>query len=253
MSLSVWRDEAKGLINGMKPEDLADQDDPNTVDLTSDFEADSTPSRSKRKGQGEPSKSSSPTTDVDINMDMNMDTSSRPPSSATEVDDDEFDIDTMMREEEERLEKMRAAAASASTSLVPSASATVTYRNADADDDEAMWAEVDGLGEESIPVPPSANARQPFATTQPSVNASDEDDDMWDLMGDTGAAPYIPPPVPPIDKDLVPQPDVEPVPPIIDENTEEGRTRNSPTEAKSLEPITEQRPTNDEDWDDMYL
>jgi len=36
VSLSVWRDEAKGLINGMKPEE--NDNDNETIDLTSDAE-----------------------------------------------------------------------------------------------------------------------------------------------------------------------------------------------------------------------
>lgn len=236
MSLSVWRDEAKGLINGMKPEDATDQNDENVVDLTSDIEPDSSPSGINQKVQ--PPRSSSPTTDIDMDMDL----PSRPPSSATDFDDDDYDIDALLKEEEERLEKIRAAAASTSVSsgntTIPKP--TATYRNASTeDDDEAMWAELNDVDGDSAPAP---------ANSAPKVAHTDEDDDMWDIMGDTVTAPYVPPSPPHIANGQISHPDQEPMA-AANGSMGHGGVDN----AEEITKPVEIRPTNDEDWDDMYL
>jgi replication fork protection complex subunit Csm3/Swi3 len=258
----------------MKPEDpdLGNADTTGVIDLTSDIEPEaSSPSRAQ---QIRPSKvPSSPTTDADADVNMDLDVHSRPPSSSTEVDDDDFDIDALIKDEEERLAKMRAASsASASTSSPSVATAPVisvpqtakaTSRDTGADDDEeAMWDELNGLGDESIPPPP------PPPPAMPTSVPHDEDEDMWDVVREMDAGiddvqqrPYVPPPPP------------TPPPPVVEEihvSQPEPQSENAPSSANVIasghsnavdedadkaedKEKEEKRPTNDEDWEDMYL
>jgi replication fork protection complex subunit Csm3/Swi3 len=228
----------------MKPGDP--DDSAGVIDITSDNEPESSPSRAKRQN------SSSPTTGANVDM---VDVQSGPPSSSTEADgDDDFDIDALVREEEERLAKMKynSSAAVASSSAQPSASPTApapkaTYINAGADDDEAMWDELNGLGDESFLPPPPPPAHT-------------DDEDMWDVVREMDTAtdvqqPYVPPPPPP--------PEPEHALPGLEAANENGggagagdtsTVEESAGEDKELVgEEKEKRPTNDDDWDDMYL
>jgi replication fork protection complex subunit Csm3/Swi3 len=227
----------------MKPGDP--DDSAGVIDITSDNEPESPPSRAKRQ------KSSSPTTDANADM---VDVQSGPPSSSTEADgDDNFDIDALLREEEERLAMMKynSSAAVASSSAQASASPVAlapktTYINAGADDDEAMWDELNGLGDESFSLPPP-----------PLAHADDED--MWDVVREMDTAtdvqqPYVlPPPSPPPKHAL-------PVLQAANENGGGGGSRYTSTVEEStgedkelVGEEKERRPTNADDWDDMYL
>jgi hypothetical protein len=264
VSLSVWRDEAKGLINGMKPEDLTgDPDAPGIIDLTSDIEPDSSPSRKKQR------RSSSPTTDVDM-----VNVPSGPPSSGTEVDDDDFDIDALVKEEEERLAQMKDNSSAATTSFSPRALAALapkaTYRDAEADDDdEAMWDELNGLGDELIspPPPPLSTGLTPTAPTAlpPPLTAPGGDEDMWDVVREMDAGmdvqqPYIPPPPPPHVEEVQVEPEHAPSTAAGAEsangNGDSVGGTNTVEQVKEKELVEEgkgTRPTNDDDWEDMYL
>lgn len=224
MSLGVWRDEAKGLINGKKPEEL--DDGGNIVDLTSDVEPASSPSRVK------PPQSSSPATDHDMDMDMEHPT--RPPSSGTDYDGDEgaFDLDAVLREqEEEELQKLRASAAAASARVAPKQIETV-----DDDEMDALWAELD-------------NAPSGPASAPPPRLVPDEDEDMRDIMQDTEPeAAWVPSAAP----DMAEVAAVLSPPSNAEQATTAPGASAAEVEAKDFQPATETRPTNDDDWDDMY-
>lgn len=211
-------------MNGKKPED---PDDKAVVDLTSDVEPDSSPSRPKRKLLHP--KSSSPLIDADMDMDTEQPT--RPPSSSTEFDDDGFDMDAIMKEqEEESLQRLRAASGKAA--LAPKAQAV--YADEDVD---AMWAELD-----DIDVAPAASAPAP----QP---VPDDDDEMWDIMQDNEpeVAPWVPPAAP-----VLEDPIILPEPSVPDENTGRAEVGDGGADAREKSAAENRRPTNDEDWDDMY-
>lgn len=171
---------------------------------------------------------------------MDIDKDSQPPKSsssspAPNVEDD-FDIDTFVREEEERLARMRAASSSVSVSAAVSSPATkavprATYKAGAADEaEEAMWDAVNGV-EDVI----SSTSDAVSKLVQAPVH---EDEDMWDLMNDgpgPSDAPYVPPPVP-----------------AIVEGGSEGGGGGGNVQAHEGGSVS-RRPTNDEDWDDMYL
>lgn len=209
VSLSVWRDEAKGLINGMKP------GDPETIDLTSDIEPEkSSPHRPKRPTHN----SSSPASDVDVNM-VNIPT--RPPSSTIETYDDDFDIDALMEEEE-----------------------------------GAKWVELNGAS--APPSPPPVPPPVPSTVRMQQANLPDEDEDMWDVVRELNSGmsvqlPYIPP-----------SPSTDPMPPTtaVSGNTHGDKSPGVDTGKDAADGNTttdkgkgrgEERPTNDDDWEDMYL
>ncbi|KDQ60940.1 hypothetical protein JAAARDRAFT_125198 [Jaapia argillacea MUCL 33604] len=172
VALSVWRDEAKGLINGVKVDD-----DP--IDLTSDVEPDEENASKAATGSN--------LTDTDVHMHDSR-PPTRPPSSASErptTDDDEFDLDMMIRQEEEmRVEDVAAAANS-----------NVTYRSNNAkssskaidEDEEAMWAEMMAMGAfADDPPPPSSDppdqSNVTATTTRQNPSDSLDDEDMWDIV-----------------------------------------------------------------------
>lgn len=225
MSLGVWRDEAKGLINGKKPEEL--DDGVNIVDLTSDVEPASSPSHIK------PPQSSSPATDHD--MDMEMEQPTRPPSSGTDYEGDEgaFDLDAVLREhEEEELQRLRASAAAASARVAPKQQ----VETVDDDEMDALWAEFNNAPSGPTPAPP------------PRL-VPDEDEDMWDIMQDTEPeAAWVPSAAPDmveVAAALLPPSDVGHAASATGASVAE-------VEAKDIQPTTKTRPTNDDDWGDMY-
>ncbi|KII88438.1 hypothetical protein PLICRDRAFT_698822 [Plicaturopsis crispa FD-325 SS-3] len=115
VALSVWHDEAKGIVKGEKADDA--------IDLASDAEVDDEAADNDR-GKNDTSRSS------------------LPPSSASEPDGDDFDIDALIREEEERAADLarQAAAAAPSTS--------------NDDDEEALWGALGEMPPSSSPARP---------------------------------------------------------------------------------------------------
>ncbi|KAF9242124.1 replication fork protection component Swi3-domain-containing protein [Melanogaster broomeanus] len=164
--LSVWRDEAKGLVNGRQPDD-----DPDVIDLTE-------PTLVGTEDDKEP-ENHQPTSDG---------ASSRAPSlppASSDAEDDDFDIDAIIRAEEDRLATLRATTSgsgSAQTSPTPKPPAKASYReNPDANavdiDEAALWDDLDPFdGPQPLSNPPQS--------TTPSSAAPDEEEDMWDVVNE---------------------------------------------------------------------
>jgi replication fork protection complex subunit Csm3/Swi3 len=147
VALSVWRDEAKGIVNGKGP--IPDED----PDAGSDDEVNlprDVPVASSREGS--PSRG--------------------PPTSGSEAEDD-FDLDAAIREEEE-LERIRAQSGGAKKATAAT----------DDMDDEAFWAElaqssgvdVDGIAGPSAPKAPAQPAK--------AAPAQVTEDELWEEMDD---------------------------------------------------------------------
>ncbi|KAG1803803.1 Swi3-domain-containing protein [Suillus plorans] len=151
--LSVWRDEAKGLVNGKEPgenggDDVIDLTDPNLEDA-----------------------------------DMNDDSSSlHAPSllpSSSEAEDDDFDIDAVVREEEKRLAAFRAQRSVSPEPPAPKAKYKVLPPEV-ADgmdiDEEAMWNDLE-IFDDSIP-----NPTPPPESSKSSLVVDSQDEEMWDMV-----------------------------------------------------------------------
>ncbi|KAI0340103.1 Swi3-domain-containing protein [Trametopsis cervina] len=166
-TLSIWRDESKGLINGRRPEDLVPLGDPSDgSNSDSDSDRDVEPVAAATSA----ARSNSPPT--------------RPPSSASErpssapPDDDEFDIDAMIQEDEERQ-----AAESASYASLPQPPSTQGL--SEPDEDQDMWDQLDAAFDDVQ------------APAQPPQAMDADDDDMWDIvreMEDNASSAPPPPP-----------------------------------------------------------
>jgi replication fork protection complex subunit Csm3/Swi3 len=172
VALSVWRDEAHGLVNGKVPESAED-----TVDLTSDVENPG-PNASANNNRAP----SSPPPEF-----------SRPPSSTGDIEED-FDIDAFLAHEEEQ-----AASATVDQTSAPPVKHTYgqgTTESGTSIDDQMDWDAVDALDDV---VPPVAaenlfdndapmndvndkeNISPPLIVDEPpAIIASHEDD--WDEM-----------------------------------------------------------------------
>ncbi|EIW85142.1 Swi3-domain-containing protein [Coniophora puteana RWD-64-598 SS2] len=129
VALSVWRDEAKGLVNGKRPDD-----EPLEIPEEDGDEVVQTPAEDRR--------SSNPTS---------------PPSSIHA--DNDFDIDEVIRQEEERLKTIREPPAKPSHQ--PSTSKAVDHVM-DVDDAD-MWAELDGFAD---PFEEKAGSSKPASDKQ---------------------------------------------------------------------------------------
>ncbi|KAI0333636.1 Swi3-domain-containing protein [Cubamyces sp. BRFM 1775] len=241
VALSVWRDEAHGLLNGRK---IPGPDDP----LSSDSDSDREVARHARlQSEGDTGKGKGPQ-DVPIATDDERSSPARsvhrhslPPSSPSASGsslgalDDDFDIDAMIREDEAARAQ---ASASASTSTKPPQGTYGTPRGGTAEaEDEAMWdAVMDDFPDEPY-VPPQRH-HQPQPPTNTGGVEEDMDDDMWDMMRemDTDALPtksagsgQLPQRMEPIDQEGPPA-------------SESGVADMDPS----------RRATNDEGWDEMY-
>ncbi|KAI0664769.1 replication fork protection component Swi3-domain-containing protein [Cubamyces menziesii] len=243
VALSVWRDEAHGLINGRK---IPGPDDPLSSDSDSDREIarhvrlQSEDDKGRSKGKG-PQDVPIATDDERSSPARSTHQPSLPPSSPSASGsslgalDDDFDIDAMIREDE-------AARAQASTSASASANSKppqVAYgapRGGTADDeDEAMWdAVMDDLPDEPY-VPPQRPNRPPAST---GGVEEDMDDDMWDMVRemDTDAPP--------------PRSAGSGQPPQQAEPMDHESRPASESGVAGVDPT--RRATNDEGWDEMY-
>lgn len=151
--LSVWRDEAKGLVNGKEPgenggDDVIDLTDPNL--------------------EG-----------ADVNDDSSsLHAPSLPPSSS-EAEDDDFDIDAVVREEEKRLAAFRAQRSVSPEPPAPKAKYKVLPPEV-ADgmdiDEEAMWNDLE-IFDDSIP-----NPAPPPESSKSSLVVDNQDEEMWDMV-----------------------------------------------------------------------
>ncbi|KAG2357674.1 replication fork protection component Swi3-domain-containing protein [Suillus spraguei] len=153
--LSVWRDEAKGLVNGKEPGEHGGDD---VIDLTD----------SNSKG-------------ADVNDDsssLRAPSPSLPPSS--EAEDDDFDIDAVVREEEKRLAAFRAQRSVSPAPPAPKAKYKILPPEV-ADgmeiDEEAMWNDLEIFDDQiRNPTPP------PPKSSKPSLLVDDQDEEMWDMV-----------------------------------------------------------------------
>jgi replication fork protection complex subunit Csm3/Swi3 len=152
--LSVWRDEAKGLVNGKEPGERGDED---VIDLTdSNFEG------------------------ADVNDDSSSLRAPSLPPSSSEADDDDFDIDAVVREEEKRLAAFRAQRSVSPVPPAPKAQYKILPPEV-ADgmdiDEEAMWNDLEMFNDPILnPAPP------PLKGSKPSLSVDDQDEEMWDMV-----------------------------------------------------------------------
>jgi replication fork protection complex subunit Csm3/Swi3 len=150
--LSVWRDEAKGLVNGKESgenggDDIIDLTDPN-------FEG------------------------ADVNDDSSSLRAPSLPPSSSEAEDDDFDIDAVVREEEKRLAAFRAQRSVSPAPPAPKARYKILPPEDGMDiDEEAMWNDLE-IFDDSIPNP----APPPPKSSEPSLSVADQDEEMWDMV-----------------------------------------------------------------------
>ncbi|KAF8843649.1 Swi3-domain-containing protein [Paxillus ammoniavirescens] len=215
--LSVWRDEAKGLVNGRKLDD-----DPDVIDLTDPTligtEDDGMNGKETEHNQSKTDRAPSRTPSL-------------PPSSDAEYDD--FDIEAEIRAEEERRVAAQHATMSGSgsaqtlrSSPTPEPPAKVLYRenpgtNAMDIDEAELW---DAFND---PQPPF----NPPQSMTPSA-APDDDEDMWDIVNELEGGGQS-------------KPAKKQIPILISSVviTPSSETTNSGNISRA---------TNDDDWDEMY-
>jgi replication fork protection complex subunit Csm3/Swi3 len=179
VALSVWRDEANGLVNGAQPPAADDNNDSDSdsdsdrvprgteaVTTTADEDASSSsrpssPARSRlRQGGG-----ASATTDSDRDGDephLSSD-ASHPPPSPPDQDEATIELDALLEVEK----------ASHASTHIASTSHVWKTSNGDAvamDEDEDLWDSLDTGAQATVPVTVSAPP------------AMDNDEEMWDIM-----------------------------------------------------------------------
>ncbi|KAG6334833.1 hypothetical protein ID866_4255, partial [Astraeus odoratus] len=168
--LSVWRDEAKGLVNGRKPED----DDADVIDLTE-----------RDPKANPPHGDNSEFDEAETKNGMEPSRSSSLPPTSSEPDDDDFDIDAVIKAEEERLAALRAAN---NENSIPDPASPVSEplpskyreRNGTNDmdvDEEALWEGLDNSAAGDLIL------SQPPKTAEPTTSF-DDDEDMWDIVNE---------------------------------------------------------------------
>lgn len=188
MSLSVWRDEAKGLVNGVR---LPPADDDNDSDAE-DPDAPGTPragaasaSAAAADDQGATSSSQPPSPtpsrpglrlrgsatsdsegDSDGPLSLSRSDASHPPPSSPDRDEAAIELDALLEEEAQR-------ASGGHTGPTSHAWKRSHASNGDAamdEDDDGLW---DAL---STDAPPSA------PLTVPAPPLTNEDEEMWDIV-----------------------------------------------------------------------
>ncbi|KAA1471116.1 Swi3-domain-containing protein [Dentipellis sp. KUC8613] len=223
VALSVWRDEAKGLINGRSFPDADDE----VVDLTGN-DNDNDSAGSDDDGPPRAKKPAGAVIDLDSDAE---DSALRPPappasSSPTSGLEDDFDLDALLAEEE-RLKNSAQA-------MRPSATTSKPAAHGFTDEDEAMWDQMELEYEDAPPPVPKP------AAPKPVQHSADDDEDMWDVVremeeemekaggqtGSTGQASGSA------------------------GGSGAGNAGNAGSAPSAQEPRKE---TNDEGWDDMYL
>ncbi|OCH94933.1 Swi3-domain-containing protein [Obba rivulosa] len=216
VALSVWRDEAKGLVNGRKPGNTA-------IDLTSDSDHDSDEAMDTGNGKRN---STSRQGDNILSTPRML---SVPPSSASEAMSsdalNDFDIDAMVREDEERQAAQMFVAAPA---FRPSRGNDVAM-----DEDEAMWDELmSGIDTETMfQHPPVITTTHVPSGTSNAVSAAsrEPDEDMWDLVREFEAEEARLP------------------------STTSRQGPDRPDAESGVQESRSVQASNDEGWDEMYL
>ncbi|KAH9951472.1 replication fork protection component Swi3-domain-containing protein [Amylocystis lapponica] len=219
VSLSVWRDESKGLINGRK----------RATDSTSDADGSDDDDGSADEAAKQPPPAASDAI-------PSSRAPSRPPSSASEHTSmdgpDDFDMDAIIREDEAR-QATEAAPRAAPPPSAPQQSASAT--NTADDDDEAMWDQLMGGVPDHPAPPPMPGSREHVGH---STRPQDEDDDMWDIVREMEAEPSAAHPTSEAPQDASARLDI--------------KTSSAPTSVPAPPPPPP--PAGDDDeWDDMYL
>ena len=113
-------------------------------------------------------------------------------------------------------------------------------------DDDDMWDILNNL--DGQPAPPSGLSlvKQPMA--EPSSRPPDEDDEMWDIaeeMGIMGGGPYGPLPSAHAREKIQK--------PAAVAGSSDAIVNGNTSQVDNSAAVSRKKPTNDEDWDDMYL
>ncbi|KAI8998607.1 replication fork protection component Swi3-domain-containing protein [Trametes punicea] len=261
IALSVWRDEAKGLINGRKIPGPGD---------SSDSDSDSDTAKNSRLHNGRTDKEmTSASQDVAVAARDERSTPKRsvrgpslPPSSPSASGsslgalDDDFDIDAMIREEEAAHAQRAVPSASAATNAPTAAYGTSREKptSTPADQDEAMWDTfMDDVPDEPYVPPERQQVIGVPQTSTDSGRAMDEDvdEDIWDMMREmeeqAASAPV------PNQTDPSQQQSPEPAPQA---SGHAGLPGSSAPAAEGTGSVagadSSRKATNDEGWDEMY-
>ncbi|KAF8503422.1 replication fork protection component Swi3-domain-containing protein [Russula emetica] len=202
VALSVWRDEAKGLVNGVRlptaDDDDNDSDEDSEADgaprdnetaraaaatadedaATSSTSPPSSPARSRLRHSDGGGGVFSATSDSDRDSDtphLSSD-ASRPPSSSSPPDRDEaaIELDALLE-----AEATASSHGSGTHNVASTGHAWKATSNADADviamdEDEDLW--------DALDLDTGAVASAPATTTTPAPPAMDDDQEMWDIV-----------------------------------------------------------------------
>lgn len=215
VALSVWHDEAKGLVNGRKIDDPIDLTSGSEDGDGSDKEGEVGPSRAPEAGRSSP-----PTI---------------PPSSAynSTAEDDDVDMDAFIQEQHE------IHAASSRTTQTPrndAVSRTSTSRPIPeiTDEDEAMWAQLGDFEDFDDPAPAlDRPVDQPSRAAAPL--AMDDDEDMWDVVRE-------------MEMEEENGRSSKAAPSNITSSNGPTSSTGEPKEGQPVVPVV----NPDDDWDDMY-
>lgn len=241
MALSVWRDEAKGLINGHK---IPGPDDPlGSSDSDDDGEGATKNTGRSRAATQEPQDVPIATDDERSSPARSTHRASLPPSSPSSgasslgALDDDFDIDAMIREDE--AVRMQGPPAPAPRPPPQATYGVPRGGAAEEDEDAAMWdAVMDDLPDEPY-VPPARQSSRPSTSGGGGGMDEDMDEDMWDMVREMEAEPTV-----------TTAANTAPAPSAPAAGTGDGQVQ---TGASIPEEQGEPRKaTNDEGWDEMY-
>ncbi|KAL1944469.1 hypothetical protein VTO73DRAFT_2899 [Trametes versicolor] len=242
VALSVWRDEAKGLINGHKipgPDDPLGSSDSDNDDGDG---ATKKPTQSRAATQ-EPQDVPIATDDERSSPARSTHGASLPPSSPSSgasslgALDDDFDIDAMIREDE--AVRMQGPPAPAPRPPPQATYGVPRGGAAEEDEDAAMWdAVMDDLPDEPY-VPPTRQPSGPSNSGGGGGMDEDMDEDMWDMVREMEAEPTAT--------------TVAPTAPALFAPATGAGEDQPQTGASIFEELGEPRKaTNDEGWDEMY-
>jgi replication fork protection complex subunit Csm3/Swi3 len=176
VALSVWRDEAKGLINGVRlPPQGEDNDDnsdtdsdavvPPLGDATADAEATSSSQRPSSPARSRLRRRGSATSDSERESDdgpTHFSDASRPPPTSPDRDEAASELDALLEEE----------------ALHAAAQANHAWKKSN--DDAAMDADDDLWGALDTVAAPAAAA----PTTAQAPPSADGDEEMWDVVAE---------------------------------------------------------------------
>ena len=182
MALSVWRDEAKGLINGVRLPPQRDNDDSSDTDADADVRPPGDAAATVDGGATSSSQPSSParprlrrrrsaTSDSERESEgpSHLSDASRPPPSSPDREEAASELDALL--EEEALHASAHAAQTSHTWKKPQASGDDAAM--DADDD--LWAALDTS---------AAPTAAPTTAQAPQAPNADGDDEMWDVVAE---------------------------------------------------------------------